>query len=491
MIKNWQSHKKYLHFLKHCKARMDSSQRIRWKELRPIRKRLKSLNLDAAGVFLFPLYSFTGRPALNQPQILRSFILWFLLFRQGLVKLSLTEWVEKLKGDELYSNLIGCSSGSSPPLGSYYDFIDRLWAGPHSDRYSRNKTFPSNKNKSKPKSPGGKGQKASERHPKITERIASRIIDGKERHFNFECFLQKVFFAVAVYPSIKRGVVPDNDLTISGDGTAVHTHANPYGKTVSHSVDGSPIRHFSDPDTSFGWDSDLDDYYYGYTLYHLSVHNPVLKVDLPLILRFTSAKRHDSVNFLITLKEFLDHSHGLNVRNVCLDAAHDNYPTYRLLNHLRMQPFIDLNSKAGRPKTLPAELSIDKDGTPICPAGHRMVCYGTCSDRSRIKWRCPYAMGKVTSCDCICSPSPYGRVIYTKPEWDIRLYPPVPRGTTAFKEIYKQRTSTERVNNRILNDYKLHSMVIHTVKRYSFITMIIGVCLHLDAGYKQQTLKAA
>ena len=85
MIKNWQSHKKYLHFLKHCKARMDSSQRIRWKELRPIRKRLKSLNLDAAGVFLFPLYSFTGRPALNQPQILRSFILWFLLFRQGLV----------------------------------------------------------------------------------------------------------------------------------------------------------------------------------------------------------------------------------------------------------------------------------------------------------------------------------------------------------------------------------------------------------------------
>ena len=151
MIKNWQSHKKYLHFLKHCKARMDSSQRIRWKELRPIRKRLKSLNLDAAGVFLFPLYSFTGQPALNQPQILRSFILWFLLFRQGLVKLSLTEWGEKLKGDELYSNLIGCSSGSSPPLGSYYDFMDRLWAAPQSDRYKRNKTFPSNKNKSKPK----------------------------------------------------------------------------------------------------------------------------------------------------------------------------------------------------------------------------------------------------------------------------------------------------------------------------------------------------
>ena len=258
MLRDYQTNHDYQLFLQIWEARLDSAQRLRLKGiLKPAYAKLKLLNLDPMMNIMSVRYSDYGRPAVNQPQIFRSFVLLFLLANIGIAPLSLDRWVQIIKEDELYCILIGCRPGSSPPLGSYYDFMNRFWAAPLSDWYTRNKTFTSNKNKSKPKSPGGKGQKASERHPKITERIASRIIDGKERHFNFECFLQKVFFAVAVYPSIKRGVVPDNDLTISGDGTAVHTHANPYGKTVSHSVDGSPIRHFSDPDASFGWDSDL------------------------------------------------------------------------------------------------------------------------------------------------------------------------------------------------------------------------------------------
>lgn len=34
--------------------------------------------------------------------------------------------------------------------------------------------------------------------------------------------------------------------------------------------------------------------------------------------------------------------------------------------------------------------------------------------------------------------------------------------TDAYKKIYNQRTATERINNRILNDYGLHRMFIHT-----------------------------
>ena len=59
---------------------------------------------------------------------------------------------------------------------------------------------------------------------------------------------------------------------------------------------------------------------------------------------------------------------------------------------------------------------------------------------------------------------PYGRCIYTKPDWDIRLYPPIPRGTEEYIKTYNNRTSSERVNNRILNDYPLHDMKIHIVK---------------------------
>lgn len=89
----------------------------------------------------------------------------------------------------------------------------------------------------------------------------------------------------------------------------------------------------------------------------------------------------------------------------------------------------------------------------------------------------------------ICSSSAYGRCVYTKPEWDLRLYPPVPRGTAEYKKIYNNRTGSERVNDRILNDYKLHSMHIHGKKRFSFFAMVAGINIHLDAQIKyKQTL---
>ena len=89
-------------------------------------------------------YSDYGRPAVNQPQIFRSFVLLFLLANIGIAPLSLDRWVQIIKEDELYCILIGCRPGSSPPLGSYYDFMNRFWAAPLSDWYTRNKTFTSN-----------------------------------------------------------------------------------------------------------------------------------------------------------------------------------------------------------------------------------------------------------------------------------------------------------------------------------------------------------
>ena len=119
MLKQWQSHQQYLNSLHRFKTRLDSSGRIRCRSLKPIRDRLISLNLDSAGAFLSKLYPPIGRPAIHQAQIIRSFVLFFLLCHDGLVPLSLTRWVEIIKEDELYSTLIGCSLDSSQPLGSY------------------------------------------------------------------------------------------------------------------------------------------------------------------------------------------------------------------------------------------------------------------------------------------------------------------------------------------------------------------------------------
>ena len=65
-------------------------------------------------------------------------------------------------------------------------------------------------------------------------------------------------------------------------------------------------------------------HFFGYTLYHLDYHNPELKVDLPLLFRFTSAARHDSVNGLVALHELRKHAPDISIGSVCLDSANDN-----------------------------------------------------------------------------------------------------------------------------------------------------------------------
>lgn len=251
-------------------------------------------------------------------------------------------------------------------------------------------------------------------------------------------------------------------------------------------------RHFSDPDATWGWDSDLNQFFFGYNLYMLVYHSETYRVDLPLHIRLVDARRHDSVTGLVSLAEFHSLNPDIKISNLCLDSAHDNYPTYNLCKDWDIRPFIDLNSNRGRPSSIPNHITIDQDGTPLCHAGHRMVYWGHCSGRRRLKWRCPLACGKVDSCSCkdSCSPSPYGRCFYTKPDWDVRLYTPITRGTCEYKKIYNNRTGSERVNNRLLNDYHLHDMKIHGKKRNSFFGMIAGINIHLDARVKKQNIDA-
>ena len=172
---------------------------------------------------------------------------------------------------------------------------------------------------------------------------------------------------------------------------------------------------------------------------------------------------------------------------MCLDSAMDNMPTYRLLKKRGIRAFIDLNSKCGRPKIIPDTIRIDKNGTPLCNAGRPMVPNGQDRSTGYLMWRCPFGKDHVSKCPQNCSNAKYGRVIKTRPEWDIRLYTDVPRGTEAYRRIYSQRAATERINNRILNDYGLQRMRIHRKDHYSFYATMIGICIHLDARFKQQT----
>ena len=487
---SWQSHKEYQTIVRNSKARFNSDSRSLFRgQLEGIYRKLDALDLDLVGFALRQYYPSSGRPAIHQAQILRSLILFTLLLGKTSAKLSFSSWVrDVLPYEPAFIALVGCSSPYElPPLGSYFDFINRFWRGAK-DIYHRRSSFPAGKNsKSFPKEIGPDGKLVDKSASVKADQLVRLFLEDKPLTDNPESVFQDIFFLSCVLPSLNKGIIPLDNLTVSGDGTAVISHSAPGGHKLRNAKpEEENLRHYSDPDADFGYDSCKKVTYFGRTLYLLCCRNDHFMVEVPLTFKFTSAKRHDSLNFLYTFDELLKHSYSVNPHNICLDSAHDNAATYVLLDHLGINALIDINGRTKSMEGAPNDISMDKDAKPHCRAGHCMVSVGNDPVKDAHKYRCPLRLGKVKECpyEAECSPTAYGRTVYIHNHSDLRFNTGIPRGSDEYKDIYRQRTACERINNRVLNDYMLQSMKIHGTMRFSFWMMLIGICIHLDAWMK-------
>jgi hypothetical protein len=427
------------------------------------------LNLDLLKPLIAPCYSQTGRMSKNQPEIFRAFII------MNDLKLSPEQWVEKVRYNTILRIACGFHRDNLPGIASYYDFINRIYSMEEKSRHK-----PKRK---KPKKKYGK-EKMPHKNPGIVAKLVKQILKGRRFNNRPELLLQEVFAKVCVQPSIDLELVPTT-VSVSGDGTCIETGASRYGRRTCECDDffcNCP-RKFSDPNATWGWDSHNEHYFHGYTGYFISTYNSTEKLDLPLYLRFVGANRHDSISAVLALAEFRDMYPNLTVDSFISDSASDNYATYELLNAWGINAVIALN-KTNQGNLSYPECIVNDDGVPVCPAGCKMVNWGANSnDRGRRKWRCPFVLGK---CDihkaCLdCSESSYGRVVYTKSDWDLRLFTNIVRGSELWKSKMKERTAAERVNNRILNHYGLEYSRTRGKKRISFFATIAAFNIHLDA----------
>ena len=356
----WQSHNEYRTIVNSLGKKLSrNNPRYQFDTYSRERQKLLSLNLDPLMDYLPPFYSPEGRPAKNQAQILRSLILFTLLFNRTNAKTSLTASVRDVLPRSIS---LACICGfpsleDLPPLGSYYDLMNRLWIGSRQP-YARSALLPAGKNGKKPdKTIGSDGKLAEESYDIFSARHTVDLIrNASPASDNPEAALQEIFSLLAVLPSIRLGLINLADLTISGDGTAVVSHTFPYGRHLSSCSLSCPFRktcgrHYSDPDAAWGWDSDKKVWYFGHSLYMLSYRNEHEKVEFPLMFKFTQARRHDSLNFLYTMDDFGRHSFGLTPKNICLDSAHDNIPTYELLEHWISMPSLISMDGQHPPKT--------------------------------------------------------------------------------------------------------------------------------------------
>ena len=500
---SWQSHNEYRTIVNTYGRRLSrNNPKYSFNLYDEERQKLLNLNLDPLLEYIPRFYSQGGRPAEHQAQILRSLILFVLLFNKTKARTNLTLWVREILPKSIaLTVLTGCTCPEDlPPLGSYYDFMNRLWMGPR-DRYSRSALLPAGRNGKKPKKligADGKLEEPEDPCTVTTKDIVNDIMAGKPASGNPEAALQKIFSILAILPSARLGLINLENLTLSGDGTAVVSHASPYGRHLSSCGKGCPYRkdcgrHYSDPDAEWGWDSDNKTWYFGHTLYMLCSRNNTLKVELPLLMKFTGARRHDSKNFLYAIDDFGRNAFGISPKNICLDSAHDNIPTYELLEHWDINALIDINGRAKSSENAPDDITFNKEGHPLCRAGHEMCPWGNDPVKDAHKYRCPLRCGCVSFCpyEAECSPGSYGRTAYIKNHADLRFHPRIPRDSDQYKIIYSERTACERVNDRVLNDYCLQHLKICGRDHFSFWTMIIDICIHLDARYKAAHLYTA
>jgi hypothetical protein len=333
---------------------------------------------------------------------------------------------------------------------------------------------------------------------KIVARLADRfqriVQNSQEIYIPYaEKIINQILELCCLNESQSRKLLDKQNLNISADGSKLKAHANPYGKKICDCESSCECpRFFNSPDASWGYDAYRNCFAFGYNLYQVNNWSKDHKYELPVYLMMVTGCRHDSVPGMFAMHRAIK-GMGYHVDNGCFDAAHDATGFYRLSRDLwNMRPFIPLNTtNEGNIKNLPMA-SINEDGIPVCQAGHQMYYYGYCKDRDRIKWRCPIKAAKKNQnlkCDFmdVCSPSDYGRVVYTHPKDNPRLYPPIPRTSQKWQDTYDHRTSAERVFKREKNDFRLTAFRTRSKERLLFYTLLTAIAVHVDAWFHQDS----
>ena len=455
-------------------------QRALDKASRTILHKFYRLDLSQVDAILAPKYSARG-PVPRQP----SSMLRALLLALALHINSITDMVSKLHQSPFFSILCGFSPDDVPGVGTFYDFINRLWDS-NEDNFSPHEHKPKRK---KVKIPDKKGDKAESVEGIPSEQLLRSLVQNPPSAeqpystlFNiFQIFLKK---------SASLNLLNLENLSLAGDGMPIITSVRGYSRRTCHChekgiTDCNCNRYYPQPDCDWGWDSSRGKYYFGYDLYMFADVNH----GLPVFPRLEPASHHDLMNFIRTWFTFRSVLPELGVKNLILDSAHDAMPVYQYFLKSDTNVFIDLRShKTEIP--LKEGFTVNENGRPVCPCGFPLYRDGTEHSRMRLKYRCPKLNHKkeIVNCPNLCTKSPYGPVIHIACKDNPRIFTIPARDSKQWKDMYKHRTAVERSNKREKIDYQIENGRHHSTKMWYCRLYCIMMLQHLDAWELPDTL---
>ena len=211
---NCGSHVDYQHFvvtnLRKYYPDPDALARSTW----DIIERFWNLDLSFTDTFMADKYSKFG-PAPRTPSSMQRSYLLSIDFKVT----SLTEWAAQLKMNPLYAILSGFEPGNTPGVGTFYDFIKRLWNS--DDDHMSPHIHPLKTRVNKPKTKGTKADSVE----KVT--VAELLPSLENTVFNLDeqpysslfTIYKKEFLDV----SVSTGHIHSDALALAGNGTPVVT----------------------------------------------------------------------------------------------------------------------------------------------------------------------------------------------------------------------------------------------------------------------------
>jgi hypothetical protein len=496
MLKPSRSHQDYVDFVRRETRTLSILTRHY-----PAKGKLLLLDLTPIIPILAALYAAGGRPAIPPEDLLRSLTAMMLC---GYT--SITRWVELMRQHPYYALISGFDSADVPGIGTFYDFMDRLLAlkfskSEHLIRRKRkrkqtkkDKQTAKDKNKDTPKHQGIINRLARHYLLQATEPPAEWRFD-ESKFSRTESVLKAIFCTCIVAKSIDLGLIDLEHLYVAGDSTKLRSWANPYGrKRCKCDNKGKKPdqwcdceRYYHDPQARWGYDSYHDCWVYGHTYYELTAYSFDHSFELPLVILLADNNRHDSVLGTFAMHQARD-TLGFPIQVASFDKASDAIGFYRLAyERWNTSLIIPLNERNKGHFTYEPPIALTEKGTPICPANRPMTYWGHCPDRQRLKWRCPVAAGPKTErqkpCPTPCSPSTYGRVVYTHPKSNYRLFTPIPRDSDLWSQHYDHHGCVERSHKRKKYDFLLNQTRTAGRERWSLRVILSAICQHLDAWY--------
>ena len=163
----------------------------------------------------------------------------------------------------------------------------------------------------------------------------------------------------------------------------------------------------------------------------------------------------DSVSLNPAMTDFLKRFSSFKPTTFIGDSAFDTYDTYPILikDFKFLKVVIPENKR--NTKALPTP-GFNESGHPFCPFDNElpMKYEGITREKwraDRIKWSCPktrFVKGKrVCFCSNKCTDSKSGRIFYTYPDENYRMYPGLARDTEEWTKLYKIRVNAEKTIN--------------------------------------------